>query len=129
MIVGFHFLFSVRIKVFAFHSYLGENQTELGSLAFTCLTKNRKCQTVIDILAKHAFDHIDRFTLQQRQAIQKLWASIKEQQIRRKQGKSVTGKLDMNAFEWLQEKYANEKISIRHSVGGGGERRAEQWLG
>ncbi|KAG0488335.1 hypothetical protein HPP92_007146 [Vanilla planifolia] len=87
------------------------------------------CQTVIDILAKHAFDHIDRFTLRQRQAIQKLWASIKEQQIRRKQGKSVTGKLDMNAFEGLQEKYANEKISIRHSVGGGGERRAEQWLG
>ncbi|KAG0490040.1 hypothetical protein HPP92_006903 [Vanilla planifolia] len=87
------------------------------------------CQTVIDILAKHAFDHIDRFTLQQRQAIQKLWASIKEQQIRRKQGKSVTGKLDMNAFSGCQEKYANEKISIRHSVGGGGERRAEQWLG
>ncbi|PKA59199.1 hypothetical protein AXF42_Ash001292 [Apostasia shenzhenica] len=86
------------------------------------------CQTVIDILAKHAFDHKDRFTLRQREAIEKLWTSIKEQQIRRKQGKSVSGKLDMNAFEWLQEKYANEKISIRHSVGGGGERKAEQWL-
>ncbi|KAL0913702.1 hypothetical protein M5K25_017181 [Dendrobium thyrsiflorum] len=87
------------------------------------------CQTVIDILAKHAFDHTDRFTLRQREAIEKLWTSIKEQQIRRKQGKSVTGKLDMNAFEWLQEKYAHEKISIRHSVGGGGERQAQQWLG
>ncbi|XP_020593705.1 uncharacterized protein LOC110033888 isoform X3 [Phalaenopsis equestris] len=87
------------------------------------------CQTVIDILAKYAFDHIDRFTLRQREAIEKLWTSIKEQQIRRKQGKSVTGKLDMNAFEWLQEKYSREKISIRHSVGGGGERQAQQWLG
>ncbi|KAJ6794456.1 uncharacterized protein M6B38_232745 [Iris pallida] len=86
-------------------------------------------QTVIDILAKHAFDHIDRFTTQQREAIGKLWASINEQHIRRKQGKSVTGKLDMNGFEWLQEKYANEKISIRRAVGGGGDRRAQQWLG
>lgn len=84
---------------------------------------------MIDILVRHAFDNVDRFTSQQRDAIEKLWASIKEQHIRRKQGKSVTGKLDMNAFEWLQEKYANEKISIRHAVGGGGERRAEQWLG
>ncbi|OAY75786.1 hypothetical protein ACMD2_01366 [Ananas comosus] len=86
-------------------------------------------QTVIDILVKHAFDNIDRFTCRQRDAIEKLWASIKEQHIRRKQGKSVTGKLDMNAFEWLQEKYSHEKISIRHAVGGGGERQAEQWLG
>ncbi|KAL3523716.1 hypothetical protein ACH5RR_016550 [Cinchona calisaya] len=87
------------------------------------------CQTVIDILVKHAFDNISRFTSRQRDAIDKLWASIREQQIHRKQGKSVSGKLDANAFEWLQEKYANEKISIRHSVGGSGERRCEQWLG
>ncbi|OVA02450.1 hypothetical protein BVC80_9099g272 [Macleaya cordata] len=87
------------------------------------------CQTVIDILVKHAFDNIERFTSRQRDAINKLWASIREQQTRRKQGKSVTGKLDMNAFEFLQEKYANEKISIRHSVGGSGDRRAQQWLG
>ncbi|KAK6136090.1 hypothetical protein DH2020_030195 [Rehmannia glutinosa] len=87
------------------------------------------CQTAIDILAKHAFDNIARFTTQQRDAIEKLWASIREQQTRRKQGKSVTGKLDVNAFEWLQEKYSTEKISIRHSVGGGGDRRCEQWLG
>ncbi|KAK8945128.1 hypothetical protein KSP39_PZI008671 [Platanthera zijinensis] len=87
------------------------------------------CQTTIDILAKHAFDHINRFTLRQREAIGRLWSSIKEQHVRRKQGKSITGKLDMNAFEWLQEKYAHEKISIRHSVGGSGERRAQQWLG
>ncbi|RRT78327.1 hypothetical protein B296_00007766 [Ensete ventricosum] len=86
-------------------------------------------QTVIDILVKHAFENIDKFTARQRDAIEKLWASIREQHIRRKQGKSVTGKLDMNAFEYLQEKYAREKISIRHAVGGSGERRAEQWLG
>ncbi|KAJ1281666.1 hypothetical protein BS78_04G323000 [Paspalum vaginatum] len=86
-------------------------------------------QTAIDIFAKHAYDNVARFTRQQREAIVKLWNSIKEQQIRRKQGKSVSGKLDMNAFEYLQEKYSNEKISIRHSVGGGGERRATQWLG
>ncbi|PIA45307.1 hypothetical protein AQUCO_01700680v1 [Aquilegia coerulea] len=86
------------------------------------------CQTVIDILVKHAFDNIERFTSQQRHAIQNLWVSVREQQTRRKQGKSANGKLDMNGFERLQEKYANEKMSIRHSVGGG-TRRAEQWLG
>lgn len=91
--------------------------------------KNPWCQTVIDILVKHAFDNVARFTSQQRDAIEKLWVSIREQQNRRKQGKSVTGKLDMNAFELLQQKYANEKISIRRAVGGGGERRAQQWLG
>ncbi|GAV66785.1 hypothetical protein CFOL_v3_10295 [Cephalotus follicularis] len=87
------------------------------------------CQTVIDIMAKHAFDNVSRFTSKQRDAIQKLWASIREQQTRRKQGKSVTGKLDVNGFEWLQQKYATEKISIRRAVGGGGDRRAQQWLG
>ncbi|KAK7269128.1 hypothetical protein RIF29_21844 [Crotalaria pallida] len=87
------------------------------------------CQTVIDILVKHAFDNVRRFTACQREAIGKLWASIREQQNRRKQGKSVNGKLDVNGFEWLQQKYASEKISIRHSVGGSGERRAQQWLG
>lgn len=94
-----------------------------------CLASKFRTQTGIDILVKHAFDNIEKFTCQQRNAIEKLWTSIREQQTRRKQGKSVTGKLDMNAFEWLQEKYANEKISIRHSVGGSGERKAEQWLG
>ncbi|CAL5404147.1 unnamed protein product [Camellia sinensis] len=87
------------------------------------------CQTGIDILVKHAFDNITRFTTKQRDAIGKLWASIREQQTWRKQGKSVSGKLDVNGFEWLQQKYANEKISIRHSVGGSGDRRAQQWLG
>lgn len=87
------------------------------------------CQTSIDILSKHAFDNISRFTTGQRRAIEKLWASIREQQTLRKQGKSVSGKLDVNAFEWLQQKYANEKISIRHCVGGSGDRRAQQWLG
>ncbi|XP_057427432.1 uncharacterized protein LOC130720755 [Lotus japonicus] len=87
------------------------------------------CQTVIDILVKHAFDNVARFTAHQRDAVGKLWASIREQQTRRKQGKSVNGKLDVNAFEYLQEKYANEKISIRHSVGGSGDRKATQWLG
>lgn len=87
------------------------------------------CQTVIDILVKHAFDNLTRFTSQQRDAIGKLWNSVREQQSRRKQGKSVSGKLDVNGFEWLQHKYANEKISIRHSVGASGERKAQQWLG
>lgn len=87
------------------------------------------CQTVIDILVKHAFDNVSRFTSQQRDAIEKLWASIREQQTRRKQGKSVSGKLDVTAFEFLQEKYSHETISIRHSVGGGGDRKCIQWLG
>lgn len=84
---------------------------------------------MIDILVKHSYDNVSKFTCHQRDAITKLWNSIREQQIRRKQGKSVTGKLDMNAFESLQEKYAHAKMSIRHSVGGAGERRAQQWLG
>ncbi|XP_022156639.1 uncharacterized protein LOC111023489 [Momordica charantia] len=87
------------------------------------------CQTVIDILVKHAFDNVTRFTSQQRDAIGKLWASVREQQNHRKQGKSVSGKLDVNGFEWLQQKYASEKISIRHSVGASGDRKAQQWLG
>ncbi|KAJ0237088.1 F7 protein [Hirschfeldia incana] len=87
------------------------------------------CQTVIDILVKHAFENVTRFTSQQRQAVEKLWASVREQHLRRKQGKSVTGKLDVTAFESLQDKYANEKMSIRKSVGANGERRAQQWLG
>lgn len=88
-----------------------------------------RCQTVIDILVKHAFENVTRFTSQQRQAVEKLWASVREQHLRRKQGKSVTGKLDVTAFESLQDKYANEKMSIRRSVGANGERRAQQWLG
>lgn len=95
-------------------------------LTYNCLLR---CQTVIDILVKHAFDNLTRFTSQQRDAIGKLWNSVREQQSRRKQGKSVSGKLDVNGFEWLQHKYANEKISIRHSVGASGERKAQQWLG
>lgn len=88
-----------------------------------------RCQTVIDILAKHAYDNISKFTSKQRDAIEKLWTSIREQHIRRKQGKSVSGKLDVNAFERLQQKYASQKISIRRAVGGGGSRHCEQWLG
>ncbi|KAK9732889.1 hypothetical protein RND81_04G030000 [Saponaria officinalis] len=87
------------------------------------------CQTVIDILVKHAYDNVSRFTARQRDAIEKLWASIREQLTRRKQGKSVSGKLDVTAFEWLQEKYSHETISIRRAVGGTGDRRASQWLG
>lgn len=86
-------------------------------------------QTTIDILGRHAYDNTGRFTRRQRDAVEKLWNSIKEQQIRRKQGKSASGKLDVNAFERLQEKYSHEKISIRRAVGGAGDRRATQWLG
>ncbi|KAF2307011.1 hypothetical protein GH714_023286 [Hevea brasiliensis] len=57
------------------------------------------CQTVIDILVKHAFDNVARFASQQRDAIEKLWASIREQHTRRKHGKSVNGKLDVTVFE------------------------------
>lgn len=87
------------------------------------------CQTVIDILVKHAFDNVSRFTSRQRDAVEKLWASIREQQTRRRQGKSVSGKLDVTAFELLQEKYSHETISIRRSVGGAGDRKCMQWLG
>ncbi|CAK9153046.1 unnamed protein product [Ilex paraguariensis] len=109
-----------------------KSQREVLILCLEIAAKRYKtpwCQTAIDILVKHAFDNISRFTSKQRDAIEKLWASIREQQTRRKQGKSVTGKLDVNAFEFLQQKYANKKISIRHAVGGSGQRRAEQWLG
>ncbi|KAI5079980.1 hypothetical protein GOP47_0005459 [Adiantum capillus-veneris] len=86
-------------------------------------------QTIIDILVKHAIDNISKFTSPQRTAIENLWSSVKEQQIRRKQGKSATGKLDVTGFERLQSQYSQAKISIRHSVGADGDRGAEQWLG
>ncbi|KAG6556782.1 hypothetical protein Mapa_001728 [Marchantia paleacea] len=86
-------------------------------------------QTIIDILVKHAFDKLSKFTAPQRQAIEQLWSSIREQQSRRKQGKSTSGKLDVTPFERLQSQYANERISIRRAVGSSGERSAEQWLG
>lgn len=86
-------------------------------------------QTIIDIMVKQAFDDISKFTAQQRNAIKKLWGSVKEQQVRRKQGKTGGGKLDVTAFERLQNEYAQAKISIRHAVGASGDRSAEQWLG
>ncbi|XP_078182776.1 nucleolar/coiled-body phosphoprotein [Carex rostrata] len=125
-------------------SYLNKKEEEDESKRFLILQREAllKCleiaakryripwtQTSIDILVKHAFDNVQRFTRLQREAIGKLWGSIKEQQIRRRQGKSVTGKLDVNAFEDLQEKYAHQKISIRRAVGGGGDRRCQTWLG
>jgi hypothetical protein len=63
-----------------------------------------RTQTTIDILVRHAYDSVGRFTARQREAMEKLWNSIKEQQIRRKHGKSTSEKLDVNAFEQLQEK-------------------------
>ncbi|XP_040256203.1 uncharacterized protein [Aegilops tauschii subsp. strangulata] len=60
--------------------------------------------TTIDILGRHAYDNMGRFTARQLEAVEKLWNSIKEQQIRRKHDKSTSGKLDVNAFERLQEK-------------------------
>ncbi|GJT17993.1 phosphate transporter PHO1 homolog 10 isoform X1 [Tanacetum coccineum] len=58
------------------------------------LSDNSRCQTVIDITFKLAFDNVRRFTSKQRNAIEKLWASVQEQQTRRKHGKSLYGKLD-----------------------------------
>ncbi|BBN07482.1 hypothetical protein MPTK1_4g04000 [Marchantia polymorpha subsp. ruderalis] len=86
-------------------------------------------QTIIDILVKHAFEKLSKFTVPQRKAVEQLWGSIREQQSRRRQGKSTTGKLDVTPFERLQSQYANERISIRRAVGSSGERSAEQWLG
>ncbi|GKC11351.1 hypothetical protein Tco_1008133 [Tanacetum coccineum] len=48
------------------------------------------CQTVIDITIKHAFDNVRRVTSKLRNAIEKLWASVREQQTRRKQGPRAT---------------------------------------
>uniref|UniRef100_A0A1D1YHK7 Extracellular sulfatase SULF-1 n=2 Tax=Anthurium amnicola TaxID=1678845 RepID=A0A1D1YHK7_9ARAE len=121
-----------KLKVDEEHKRFLRSQREALILCLEIAARRYKipwAQTVIDILIKHAFDHIEKFTCQQRDAIEKLWTSIREQQIRRKQGKSVSGKLDVTAFERLQEKYAHEKISIRHAVGGRGDHRAEQWLG
>lgn len=88
-----------------------------------------RAQTIIDILVRHAFDNRDKFTSIQKIVIEKLWASVREQQTRRKQGKSTTGKLDVTSFERLQDQYSREHISIRRAVGHGGGRSAEQWLG
>lgn len=86
-------------------------------------------QTIIDILVRHAFDNRAKFSAVHQGAIEKLWASVRDQQVRRKQGKSTTGKLDVTSFERFQEQYSRETISIRRAVGHGGGRSAEQWLG
>jgi hypothetical protein len=88
-----------------------------------------RAQTIIDILVRHAFDNRVKFTALHQSAIEKLWASVRDQQIRRKQGKSTTGKLDVTSFERFQEQYSRETISIRRGVGQGGGRSAETWLG
>jgi hypothetical protein len=88
-----------------------------------------RAQTIIDILVRHAFDNRDKFTSIQKIVIEKLWASVREQQTRRKQGKSTTGKLDVTSFERLQDQYSREHISIRRAVGHRGGCSAEQWLG
>ena len=88
-----------------------------------------RAQTIIDILVRHAFDDRMRFSTLHQLAIEKLWASVRDQQIRRKQGKSTTRKLDVTSFERLQEQYSRETISIRRGVGQGGGRSAETWLG
>lgn len=88
-----------------------------------------RAQTIIDILVRHAFDNRVKFSTSHQSAIEKLWGSVREQQIRRKQGKSTTGKLDVTSFERFQEQYSRETISIRRAVGQGGGRSAETWLG
>lgn len=88
-----------------------------------------RAQTIIDILVRHAFDNRAKFSAVHQGAIEKLWASVRDQQVRRKQGKSTTGKLDVTSFERFQEQYSRETISIRRAVGHGGGRSAEQWLG
>jgi hypothetical protein len=80
-------------------------------------------------LVKHAYDNALKFTSVQRNAIENLWTSVREQQMRRKQGKSSSSKLDVTSFERLQHQYSREAISIRRAVGSSGERSAEQWLG
>lgn len=90
--------------------------------------KHTWAQTAIDILAKHAFDHRHKFVGRQRDALEQLWLSVREQQVRRKQGKSAAGKLDVTSFESLQTHYAGEKMSIRKGLGSGG-RSSEAWLG
>ncbi|CAM6100034.1 unnamed protein product [Calypogeia fissa] len=86
-------------------------------------------QTIIDILAKYAYDAVSKFTVSQRQEIEHLWGTIREQLVTRKYSKPSTGKLDVTPFERLSSQYAQEHISIRRAVGSSGERSAEQWLG
>jgi hypothetical protein len=88
-----------------------------------------RAQTIIDIVAKHAFDAANKFTVSQRHEIQQLWGSIREQLAQRKYSKTGSGKLDATPFERLSSQYAKEHISIRRAVGSSGERAAEQWLG
>ncbi|XP_002979276.2 uncharacterized protein LOC9660724 [Selaginella moellendorffii] len=114
----------------------GKNlQRDRREALIECLTiaakryKQAWAQTIVDIAAKHAFDNTNRFDQSQRERIVKLCVSVREQQVKRKQGKGSSGKLDETSFEKYRELYSHEKISIRKAVGGGGDRSAEQWLG
>ncbi|KAJ0079516.1 hypothetical protein Patl1_23201 [Pistacia atlantica] len=122
----------------------GNNKNESDPFGLDALIPNKtkkddrtkvKKETA-DCIRKEEEEENKRFLKEQREALVTCleiaahrYKTPWEQQTRRRQGKSVTGKLDVNGFEWLQQKYASEKISIRHSVGGGGDRRAQQWLG
>eukprot|EP00271_Cylindrocystis_brebissonii_P014859 TRINITY_DN36471_c0_g1_i1.p1 TRINITY_DN36471_c0_g1~~TRINITY_DN36471_c0_g1_i1.p1 ORF type:complete len:402 (+),score=92.30 TRINITY_DN36471_c0_g1_i1:106-1311(+) len=88
-------------------------------------------QTSIDMLMKHAFDHRANFSTRQREAIERLWASVREQQSERKHGgrQRQMQNGDATAFERLQEKYSKETISIRKGVGTSGGRSTTTWLG
>ena len=94
----------------------------------SALSLDHRAQTTIDMLVKFAFDHRERFTANQRQAVGRLWISVRDQRLERQQGK-LGSKLDVTAFERLQSHYSREDISIRKAVGGGGGSSIMTWLG
>ncbi|GAQ82302.1 hypothetical protein KFL_001070080 [Klebsormidium nitens] len=89
-------------------------------------------KTTVEILIKLAFDNLARFTPPQQAEIESLWTTVRNEQIRRKQGKAGThklGKQEVTSYERAASKWAGEKISIRSAVGGEGDGSTVTWLG
>jgi hypothetical protein len=86
----------------------------------------------VEILMKLAFDNIARFTPSQQAEVDSMWSTVRNEQVRRKQGKAGThklGKQEETSFERVASKWKGEKMSIRSSVGATGDGSNVTWLG
>lgn len=93
--------------------------------------RNAWARTSIDALIDHAVAHRDRFTSSQQPRIDELAAFAREQkQIRKLGPSSKEVNRDTTSFERARAAWGDVNwISKRGKMGGGGDAKAQQWLG
>eukprot|EP00898_Chlorokybus_atmophyticus_P002203 jgi/Chlat1/2984/Chrsp2S04712 len=84
-------------------------------------------KAAIDLIIKAAHDNVLKFDARQREEVERLWVQSREKQVKRKVGGGVDK--DKTAFERDSNRWRGEKISIRSSLGAGGDHQTEVWLG